>query len=79
MGNQISYQQFPISFLSASYQHQLSAEVRDILEVASARWAIAEFYHDVKETCGAGQQQVRNVGSNIGRWNLNQWVYTLVE
>ncbi len=34
---------------------------------------------DVKEVWGAGQQQVRNVWSNIGCWNLNGWLYTLVE
>jgi hypothetical protein len=33
----------------------------------------------VKEIWGAGQQQVRNVWSNIGCWNLNQWLFTLVE
>jgi hypothetical protein len=55
------------------------AEVRDILEAAAARWAIEEHFHDVKEVWGAGQQQVRNVWSNIGCWNLNGWVYTLVE
>ena len=42
-------------------------------------WAIEEHFHDVKEVGGAGQQQVRNVWSNIACWNLNQWVYTLVE
>ncbi|HZD39603.1 MAG TPA: transposase, partial [Terriglobales bacterium] len=56
-----------------------SAEVRDILETAAARWAIEEHFHDVKEVWGAGQQQVRNVWSNIGCWHLNQWMYTLVE
>ena len=56
-----------------------SAEVRDILEAVAARWTIEEHFHDVKEVWGAGQQQVRNVWSNIGCWNLNQWVYTLVE
>jgi hypothetical protein len=56
-----------------------SAEVRDILEAVAARWAIEEHFHDVKEVWGAGQQQVRNVRSNIGCWHLNQWVYTLVE
>jgi len=56
-----------------------SAEVRDILETAAARWAIEEHFHDVKEVWGAGQQQVRNVWSSIGCWNLNGWVYTLVE
>ena len=56
-----------------------SAEVCDILEAAAARWAIEEHFHDVKEVWGAGQQQVRNVWSNIGCWHLNQWLYTLVE
>jgi hypothetical protein len=56
-----------------------TAEVRDILEAAAARWAIEEHFHDVKEIWGAGQQQVRNVWSNIGCWHLNQWLYTLVE
>jgi hypothetical protein len=56
-----------------------SAEVRDILESVAARWAIEEHFHDAKEVWGAGQQQVRNVWSNIGCWHLNQWLYTLVE
>ena len=56
-----------------------SADVRDILEAAAARWAIEEHFHDVKEVWGAGQQQVRNVWSNIGCWHLNQWLYTMVE
>lgn len=55
------------------------AGVRDILEVAASRWAIEEHFHDVKEVWGAGEQQVRNVWSNIGCWNMNQWLYTLVE
>ncbi|MCP4903096.1 MAG: transposase [bacterium] len=56
-----------------------SATVRDILEAVAARWPIEEHFHDVKEVWGAGQQQVRNVWSNIGCWHLNQWLYTLVE
>ena len=56
-----------------------SAEVRDILETVAARWAIEEHFHDVKEVWGAGQQQVRNVWSNVGCWNVNGWLYTLVE
>ena len=56
-----------------------TAEVRDILEAVAARWAIEEHFHDVKEVWGAGQQQVRNVWSNIGCWHLNGWMYALVE
>jgi hypothetical protein len=53
--------------------------VRDILETIAARWSVEEHFHDVKEIWGAGQQQVRNIWSNIGCWHLNQWMYTLVE
>lgn len=56
-----------------------SASVIEVLEAVAARWALEEHFHDVKEVWGAGQQQVRNVWSNIGCWNLNQWMYTLVE
>ena len=56
-----------------------NVSVLDILEVAAARWAIEEHFHDIKEVWGAGQQQVRNVWSNIGCWNLNGWLFTLVE
>ena len=56
-----------------------TADVRDILEAVAARWALEEHFHDVKEVWGAGQQQVRNVWSNIGCWHLNQWLFTLVE
>ncbi len=55
------------------------ATVQEILEAATARWAIEENFHDVKEVWGAGQQQVRNVWSNVACWNLNLWMYTLVE
>jgi len=55
------------------------AEVREILEAVASRWAIEEHFHDIKEVWGAGEQQVRNVWSNIACWNLNQWISTLVE
>lgn len=55
------------------------ATVQEILEAAASRWAIEETFHDVKEIWGSGQQQVRNVWSNIACWNLSLWMYTLVE
>lgn len=55
----------------------MSAEA--ILEAISDRWAIEEHFHDVKEVWGAGEQQVRNVWSNIGCWNLCTWLFTIVE
>ncbi|MEQ1903866.1 MAG: hypothetical protein ABL888_06755, partial [Pirellulaceae bacterium] len=45
----------------------------------SDRWAIEEHFHDVKEIWGAGEQQVRNVWSSVGCWNLCGWLYSLVE
>ena len=51
-----------------------SATVREILEAVAAHWAIEEQFHDVKEVWGSGQQQVRNLSSNIGCWNLNGWM-----
>jgi len=56
-----------------------SMSVEAILQAVSDRWAIEEHFHDVKEVWGAGEQQVRNVWSNIGCWNLCTWLYTLVE
>jgi DDE superfamily endonuclease len=53
--------------------------VEAILKAVSDRWAIEEQFHDVKEVWGAGQQQVRNVWSSIGCWNLCGWLYALVE
>jgi hypothetical protein len=56
-----------------------SLSVEEILETVADRWAIEEHFHDVKEIWGAGQQQVRNLWSNIGCWNLCCWLYTLTE
>ena len=53
--------------------------VVELLETIAARWAIEEAFHDLKEVWGAEQQQVQNVWSSIGCWNLNGWLYTLVE
>jgi hypothetical protein len=51
----------------------------EILEGMADRGAIEETNKDVKEVWGAGQQQVRNVDSNEGCFNLNLWMYSLVE
>lgn len=56
-----------------------SMSVEMILKTVSDRWSIEEHFHDVKEIWGAGQQQVRNVWSNIGCWNLCGWLYAMVE
>lgn len=55
------------------------AEVRAILESFADCSTIEQDFHDVKEVWGAGQQQVRNIWSNLGVFNLNLWMHTLVE
>jgi hypothetical protein len=64
---------------AAYFCTDVQTKVVDILETVSARWAVEEHFHDVKEVWGAGEQQVRNLWSNIGCWHLNQWMYALVE
>lgn len=50
-----------------------------IVEAFADRAAIEQDFHDVKEIWGAGQQQVRNIWTNIAVFNLNLWVHTLLE
>jgi hypothetical protein len=64
---------------AAYFSTDPNLEAKEILETGAQRWAIEEHFHDVKEAWGAGQQQVRNVWSNIGCWHLNTWLYTMVE
>lgn len=55
------------------------ATPREIIEAFADRAAIEQDFHDVKEIWGAGQQQVRNIWTNIAVFNLNLWVHTVVE
>ncbi len=54
-----------------------STSPEKILEAVSDRWAIEKHFHDVTEIWGVGQQQVRNLWSNVGCWNLCGWLYTV--
>ena len=55
------------------------ASPREIVEAFADRSSIEQDFHDVKEVWGAGQQQVRNIWTNIAPFNLNLWVHTLLE
>ncbi len=55
------------------------ASVQEILEAFADRATIEQDFHDVKEVWGAGQQQVRNIWTNLAVYNLNLWMHTLVE
>jgi hypothetical protein len=52
---------------------------QEILEAVADRGSEEQTFKDVKEVWGAGQQQVRNLHSNEGCFNLNLWLYSLVE
>jgi len=55
------------------------AGVVDILEAAAGRTSIEQAFHDVKESDGAGQQQLRYWKANVGAFNWNLWCHSLVE
>jgi hypothetical protein len=51
----------------------------EILEAMADRNPEEQVFKDVKGVWGAEQQQVRNIHSNEGCFNLNLWMYSLVE
>ncbi|MBU8870761.1 MAG: transposase [Gemmatimonadales bacterium] len=55
------------------------ASVKEIIEAFADRATIEQDFHDVKEVWGSGQQQVRNIWTNLAVYNLNLWMHTLVE
>ena len=61
------------------YCTDVHAGVQEIVEAFADRAAIEQVFHDVKEVWGSGQQQVRNLWTNIAAWHLNLWMHTLVE
>jgi DDE superfamily endonuclease len=63
----------------AFFSTNAEATAEEILEAVADRGAIEQTNKDVKEVWGAGQQQVRNVQSNEGCFNLNLWMYSMVE
>ena len=52
-----------------------NASVQEILEAFADRAAIEQDFHDVKEVWGSGQQQVRNIWTNLAVYNLNLWMH----
>lgn len=55
------------------------AEAAAVLEAVADRAAIEQVFHDIKEVHGAGQQQLRHYWANVAAYNLNLWLYTLIE
>jgi hypothetical protein len=54
------------------------ATAEEVLEAAD-RGAHEQAFKDLKEVYGAGQQQVRNIDSNVGAFCVNGWLYSLTE
>ncbi len=58
---------------------KVDASPAEILEAVADRASLEQVFHDIKEVHGAGQQQVRNLFSNIAVFNLNLWIHTFIE
>jgi hypothetical protein len=56
-----------------------AASVEDVVQTALDRWGIEQNFHDLKETEGIAQVQLRRYYANIGALNLNLWIHTLIE
>lgn len=56
-----------------------TATAKEIIEMYADRAAIEQNFHDLKEVWGAGQQQTRNIWTNVAVYHLNLWMHTLVE
>jgi hypothetical protein len=56
-----------------------TAAVADVLGLVAARFSLETAFKDVKETVGAGQQQVRFVWATVGAFHVCLWTYTLTE
>lgn len=63
----------------AFFSTDAEASVEAILECFADRSSIEQVFHDIKEVWGAGQQQVRNLFTNVACYHLNLWMHTLVE
>ena len=61
------------------YCQDVTASVKDILEAMAGRTSLEQTHADVKEVEGAGEQQLRYWGANVGAYNACLWAYTLVE
>lgn len=56
-----------------------TATVADILGLVADRFSLETCFRDLKQTVGAGQQQVRCVASNVGCFHLCAWSFTMTE
>lgn len=55
------------------------ATVADILGCVADRFSLETCFRDCKEVVGAGEQQVRLLGANIGAFHICLWTVTMTE
>jgi hypothetical protein len=63
----------------AYFATQAAVTAVEILEAMADRGSMEQMNKDVKDIWGADEQQVRNLDSNVGCFNLNLWMYSTVE
>jgi hypothetical protein len=63
----------------AFFATQAEVTAVEILEAMADRGSMEQMNKDVKDVWGADEQQVRNLDSNVGCFNLNLWMYSIVE
>ena len=56
-----------------------SASVADILGMVADRFSLEITFRECKQVVGAGQQQVRFIGANIGAFHICLWTFTMTE
>src|SRR4051794_10083580 len=56
-----------------------SASVADILGAVTDRFSLEITFRECKQIVGAGQQQVRFIGANIGAFHICLWTFTMTE
>ena len=56
-----------------------NATAVEIIEAFADRATIEQDFHDGNEVWGTGQQQVRNIWTNLAVYQLHLWIHTLVE
>lgn len=63
----------------AYFSTKPEATAAEVLEAVADRGALEETNKQVKEVWRAEEQQVRNLWANVGCFNLNGWMYSIVE
>jgi hypothetical protein len=57
----------------------VSASVAEILKTVADRFSLEITFRDCKEIVGAGQQQVRFFGANVGAFHICLWTFAMTE